>query len=153
MSLETRLWVANHPRLIFQNRAAQRTDVLDQTNGLRTETIAALAYLLQRGHCIEITAMRRDHHDDTVLNPNAPYEGTHAHGWAFDGWPLRSPNPGDYLDADDPRLQCYLTDLSQAPFYFQTGLAGSAYTSRNMFAAGRGAFQDDGGDHVHFGAQ
>lgn len=147
MSLAVRQWVVDHPHAIFRSQS-QRDDILDPT---RTQTglIALIVHLLERGHIIEFTAIRADHHDDSNLNPDPPYVGTHAGGYAFDGWPLASPTEGDYLDAQDPRFIAYVRDAQSSPWHFQTGLAGSAYCKCDIAAAGPGLFEDSGGDHVH----
>ena len=150
MSLQARNALVNSGRLVFQ-AASQRTDLLDPAR-VQTEVIAMLQYLT-REFWIELTAVRTDHHDDSDLNPTPPHEGTHACGWAVDCWPLNSSKPGDYMDAGDAHFRDFLGAIAQGPFYYQTGLAGEAYTQENMAAAGAQAFCDDGGDHVHIGCQ
>lgn len=147
MSLAARQWVIDHPHTIFRSQS-QKDDLLDPS---RTQTglIALIVHLLGRGHIIEFTAIRADHGDDTGLNPTPPYVGTHGGGFAFDSWPLATPSEGDYLSATDARFAAYLRDAADCPFHFQTGLAGTAYCSLAISAAGPGEFHDDGADHVH----
>ena len=149
MSQQTREWVINHPHTFFQAQS-QRDDILNQ-NGLRTQAVAHIQYLLEHGFIIEFTAIWSDHHNDLALNATPPNCGTHEGRWAYDCWPLASPSPGDYLDPADPRFQAFLEAGAQAPFYMQCGLGGSAYTPQNIVAAGSKVFEDDGADHVHFG--
>lgn len=142
MSIAARQALVNSGKLVFQN-PSQKSDLLNP-NLTTTELIAALIYLTHvRGWYIEITAVRRDHHDD---GPRG-----HAGGKAFDGWPLASSHPGDYLDANDPRFQHYLVDLADIPYLYQIGLAGSADTAENRGCAGPTVFEDSGADHVHGG--
>lgn len=147
MSLKVRQFIVDHKNTIFRAQC-QRDDLLDPA---RTQTglIALIVELLQRGHILEFTAIRSDHHDDSNLDPTPPYVGTHAGGFAFDCWPLASPSPGDYLDASEPRFGAFLADAAASPWHFQTGLAGSALCTANVQAAGPGEFTDSGGDHVH----
>lgn len=131
-------------QLVFQDES-QKSDIL---NPLLTQTglIAMLQYLVDKGHHLEITAVKSDHHDDSAL-------GLHCHfnGYCVDLWPLGSATPGDYLDATNPYFQTFLKDVAASPVLYQIGLAGSAVTSGNIAAAGPTYFQDDGGDHVHIG--
>jgi hypothetical protein len=132
--------------LVFQS-GTERGDLLDP-NRTQTELVALLLDLAEHhGWHIEVTAVRTDHHDDSALGLHC-----HANGYAADCWPLASATPGNYLDAGDARFQQFLKDAAASPWIFQIGLAGSAYTSANMAAAGASAFQDDGADHVHLGA-
>ena len=132
--------------LVFQN-GTERGDLLDPSR-TQTELVALLLDLAKnKGWHVEITAVRSDHHDDSALGLHC-----HANGYAADCWPLASANAGDYLDARDARFQKFLQDAADSAWLFQIGLAGSASTSTNMAAAGRTVFQDDGGDHVHLGA-
>lgn len=132
--------------LVFQ-RDSERGDLLDP-NRTQTQLIALLLDLAQHhGWHIEVTAVRRDHHDDSGLGLHC-----HANGYAADCWPLASANAGDYLDAGDARFRGFLSDAASSAWLYQTGLAGTAYTDANMAAAGARAFQDDGADHVHLGA-
>jgi hypothetical protein len=132
--------------LVFQS-PTERGDLLDP-NRTQTQLIALLLDLAQnRGWHIEITAVRTDHHDDSALGLHC-----HANGYAADCWPLASSTPGSYLDAGDDRFAQFLRDAAASSWLFQIGLAGTAYTTANMQAAGSTAFQDDGADHVHLGA-
>lgn len=146
MSLEARRALVNSPHTIFQ-ALSQRADLLDQ-NVTQTGLIALLSDLVAKGHIIEFTAVKSDHHNDSGL-------GLHCHfnGYCADCWPLASATPGDYLDANDPRFTAFCHDAGIDLNEYQEGLAGSAYTHANVTAAGSGVFQDDGGDHVHLGAK
>jgi hypothetical protein len=133
-------------RLVFQS-GTERGDLLDP-NRTQTQLVALLLDLAKnKGWHIEITAVRTDHHNDSALGLHC-----HANGYAADCWPLASATPGNYLDASDDRFRRFLQDAASSAWIFQIGLAGSAYTSANMAAAGPTAFQDDGADHVHLGA-
>ena len=131
---------------------SQTSDLLDP-NQTQTEIIALLDYLQKRGHRIELTAVRSDHHDDSDLSTPSFFFGTHAHGWAVDCWPLNSDKAGDYMDPGSHNFRQFLKDASTAPFLMQIGLAGAANTAANQQAAGITAFVDDGGDHVHLGTR
>ena len=132
--------------LVFQS-STEKGDLLDP-NRTQTQLIALLLDLAKNhGWHIEVTAVRTDHHDDSSLGLHC-----HANGYAADCWPLASATPGNYLDAGDSRFQQFLKDAAASSWIFQIGLAGSAYTSANMGAAGQTAFKDDGADHVHLGA-
>lgn len=146
MSVETRQALVDSPNLIFQNES-QRSDLLDP-NKTQTYLVAFLGELLDKGHIIELTAVKSDHSDDSALG-----EHCHFNGWCVDCWPLASQEAGDYLDASDEEFADFLSDAAEAQYHHQTGLAGTAYTSSNMTAAGPTAFQDDGADHVHLGTQ
>lgn len=150
MSTQARVQLVNSGRLIFQDES-QKTDLLDP-NKTQTEVVAMLVYLIREFY-IELTAVCSDHHDDSGLNPTPPHEGTHAGGWAFDCWPLNSRTPGDYIDQNSGHFRDFLGAIAQGPFYYQTGLAGEAYSEANMAAAGARAFQDSGADHIHIGVQ
>lgn len=158
--MEERKRVANHPSLFFQD-AVQKSDLLDVTK-TNTYTIAALAYLLDRGNILELTAVHSDHHDDSALNPDDPrHTGTHrggvepdgtpTGGFAFDFWFLKSWLKNDYCAATDHQFRLGLTHCSQAPFLHQVGLAGTAVNDENLAAAGATVFVDTGADHVHLG--
>jgi hypothetical protein len=133
-------------KLVFQDDT-QASD-LENVNLTQTQLIALLTDLTNKGWHIEITAVRSDHSDDSALGFHC-----HAHGFCADLWPLASAEAGDYLDATDPRFQSFLKDAAASSWLYQIGLAGSAYTDANVAAAGPTAFQDDGADHVHLGAQ
>ena len=129
-------------KLIFQ-RDSQRNDLLSPLV-TQTELIAFLTELVAKGHFLEITAVKSDHHND---GPRG-----HAGGRAADCWPLASFTAGDYLDADDARFAAFLRDVAASTWLYQVGLAGSADTAENRAAAGATCFSDSGGDHVHLGA-
>lgn len=143
---DTRKALLLHPHTFFQS-ASQWQDLLD-AGKTQTWLIALLTDIVNKGHIIEFTAVKSDHHNDSGL-------GTHCHfnGWCVDCWPLASATPGDYLDASDARFTKFCHDAGFDPHEYQEGLAGSAYTHDNVVAAGSGVFQDDGGDHVHLGAK
>ena len=145
MSLEARQGLVDHPHTFFQAQS-QRDDLLDP-NKTQTGLIALLLDLVGKGHIIEFTAVRSDHHDDSGLGLHC-----HAYGYAADCWPLASATAGDYLDAGDARFQAFLKDAAASSWLYQIGLAGSAAIQVNFAAAGRSAFDDDGADHVHLGA-
>ena len=136
---------------LFQD-PAQKSDLRD-SNVTQTELIALLDYLQKRGHRLEITAARSDHHDDTNLGEPDEFFGCHARGWAVDCWPLNSDRAGDYMDETTHDFRQFLVDASNAPFLMQIGLAGSADLQANHVAAGPTCFSDDGGDHVHLGTR
>lgn len=151
MTLQAREQLVNSGRLIF-TKDTQKQDLLDP-RVTRTELIALLANVVLLGNqWFQVTAVYSDHHDDTALGAPPLYDGTHFHGWAMDGWPNASGALDDFLDARDPRFGDFLRLLPKAPYYFQTGLAGSAWTNHNRTVAGGGVFHDDGADHVHIGA-
>jgi hypothetical protein len=133
-------------KLVFQ-RDSQRNDLMDP-NMTQTTLIALLLELVNKGHHIEITAVRSDHSDDSALGLHC-----HANGYCADMWPLGSATPGDYLDAGNPYFQQFLRDAAGSSWLYQIGLAGSAYTDANVAAAGSTVFHDDGADHVHLGAE
>jgi len=143
MSIDARKELVS--RLVFQN-PSQRADLLDPE---RTQT-ALIALLLDvtRHFNLEITAVRSDHRDDS-----AEGEHCHAHGWCADVWPLRSPRPGAYLDADEPEFLDFLRTCAAAEHLHQVGLAGSSDTPDCRAASGSTCFPDSGADHLHLGAQ
>ena len=133
-------------RLVFQ-ADSQRADLMDSAM-TQTQLIALLLDLaVGKRWNLEVTAVRSDHHDDSALGLHC-----HANGYCADLWPLRSAKPGDYLDAGDVLFQDFLADAAESSWLYQIGLAGSAFTSANMHYAGSTAFEDDGADHVHLGA-
>ena len=155
MSLEARQALV--AKLIFQdehNGTAEPTQRADLLDPALTDTglIALLLDVVNAGFIFEVTAVRRDHHDD---GPNG-----HAGGRGADGWPLNSRTEGDWVDAASPHFADFLEVLARSPWRFQVGLAGSANTEANMTAAlagpnsvpGQTAFVDSGGDHVHCGS-
>ena len=145
MSQEARTALVASPNTIFQDDT-QRAD-LDDDQVTQTGLIALLTELVGKGHILEFTAIKTDHHDDSNL-------GLHCHfnGYCADLWPLASATAGDYLDAGDPRFQAFLKDVDDSIWTYQIGLAGTAWTSANAVAAGDAVFHDDGADHVHIGA-
>jgi hypothetical protein len=146
MSAQARSLLVTSPSVFFQNDS-QRSDLLSVTT-TQTELIALLLELVAKGHILEFTAIKSDHHDDSAL-------GVHCHfnGYCADVWPLASQKAGDYLDASDARFQAFLRDVSVSPWLYQIGLVGDgADSAANFEAAGPTAFQDDGGPHVHLGA-
>lgn len=150
MSLQARQALVASQNTIFQ-RQSQRSDLLNP-DVTQTGLIALLSELVSKGHIIEFTAIKSDHHNDSGLNPTPPHEGTHFGGFAADCWPLASTNAGDYLDAQDPRFQKFLEDAADSPWLHQIGLAGSADCHIDRDAAGSTEFSDDGSDHIHLGA-
>lgn len=149
MSIAAREALAD--RVIFDN-PCQREDILSPTR-TQTQLIALLLKLVNKGHFIQLTAVRCDHSDDSALG-----EHSHANGWCADFWFLKAFVRDDWMDADDPRFAQGLLDLRESggqddPMLHQIGLAGSAWTPANAAAAGPTAFHDDGADHVHVGAQ
>ena len=147
MSVEARKALIEHKHLFWSNKGSQQGDISDETK-TKTNLIELLTDLLAKGHIIFITCVNSDHHDDTNL-------GLHCHhnGYAFDCWPQNSVSPGDFCNADDPKMLKFLEDAAIDPIWYQTGLAGSAYTHADVVAAGRGVFADDGADHIHLGVQ
>jgi hypothetical protein len=140
-------------KLVFQD-ASQKADLLDDSV-TKTQLIGLLLELTVRGFHIEITAVKSDHHDDSYLG-----EHCHFNGYCADCWPLNSPTPGDYMDASSPEFRKFLEAAAASSYRFQIGLAGDgpndptnyADSPANMAAAGSSAFHDDGGPHVHLGA-
>jgi hypothetical protein len=146
MSAQARASLVNSPSTFFQNDS-QRSDLLD-VNVTQTELIALLLELVALGHYLEFTAIKSDHHDDSAL-------GYHCHfnGFCADVWPLASATAGDYLPAGGESFRDFLHDASDSPWLYQIGLVGDGADSAvNFAAAGPTAFQDDGGPHVHLGA-
>lgn len=129
-------------KLVFQS-FSQSLDLLnpDVTN---TYLVEGLHHIVNNGWILEITAVRSDHHDDSMLG-----KWCHFNGYAVDCWPLKSNHAGDYYDAGDPEFSKFLSQLPNVPGIKQVGLAGSAALS--SFLAQSLYFQDDGADHVHIG--
>jgi hypothetical protein len=151
MSLEVRQWIVAHPNALFRTQL-QRDDILDETK-IHTNVIAIIQALLNKNHIIEFTALCSDHHDDSYLNPPT---GAHTHAGhdAFDCWFNSGATLGNYLDASDYRFQQALKDTAAlTSLLYQIGLAGEANILCDRQAAGSTEFTDDGGDHVHIGAQ
>ena len=152
MSQQARDDLVNSGKLVFQD-ASQKSD-LENTALTQTQLIALLQYLcVTKGHHIEITACRSDHHDDSDLAPTPPHLGTHAGGWAVDCWPLTDGTPGSYIDPSTQAFRDFLSDVKRAPYLLQIGLGGAADTEANRAAAGDTVFSDDGADHIHCGTQ
>ena len=84
MSLQARQDLVN--KLVFQ-RDSEKSDLMDP-NMTQTTLIALLLDLVNKGHHIEITAIRTDHSDDSSL-------GLHCHhnGYCADLWPLAQRRP------------------------------------------------------------
>jgi hypothetical protein len=151
MSRQARVAVVNHPNAIFRTND-QRND-FSNVNGVRTELVALVRYMLTAGLIFEVTAVMTDHGADGALSPTPPHCGTHQYGWALDCWPLAKPQHGAYLDPSDPAFQHFLATVQKAPYLKQIGLAGTSYTPLNVIAAGASTFHDEGPDHVHIGSQ
>ena len=146
MSIEARDRLVASPNTFFQ-QTSQKVD-LASVELTQTDLIALLlTELVGKGHILEFTAIKSDHHDDSALG-----EHCHFNGYCADLWPLASRQAGDYLDAEDPRFQAFLRDVSASTWLYQVGLAGSAWISQNAVAAGDSVFHDDGEDHIHLGA-
>lgn len=145
MSIQARDNLIASPNTFFQ-ATSQKIDLasIELTN---TDLIALLAELVAKGHILEFTAIKSDHHDDSALG-----EHCHFNGYCADLWPLASRTAGDYLDAEDVRFRTFLQDVASSQYLYQVGLAGTAWTSANAVAAGGRVFHDDGDDHVHLGA-
>jgi hypothetical protein len=145
MSIEARQSLVDGGKIIFQ-AVSQRNDLLNPEI-TQTGLIALLSDLVAKGHIIELTAVKSDHHNDSDLG-----EHCHFNGYCADGWPLASSTPRDYLDANDLRFKQFLLDVAASSYLYQVGLAGSAWTMVNQAASGSHMFHDDGADHVHLGA-
>lgn len=145
MSIQARQALVASPNTIFQKQS-QRDDLLSPET-TQTGLIALLSELVDKGHIIEFTAIKSDHHDDRDLG-----NFCHYNGYCADCWPLASTNAGDYLDAQDLRFQKFLEDAASSQCLHQIGLAGSADCEADREAAGPTVFDDDGGDHIHLGA-
>lgn len=143
MSIQARAELCS--KLFFQDDT-QKSDLMDPSL-TQTQLIALLLGLVDSGWNIEITAVRTDHGPDGYL-------GLHSHqnGYAVDCWPLATPRSGDYYDAGSPHFADFLSDAAKSAWLQQIGLGGSAFTPANMAAAGPTAFEDNGQDHVHLGA-
>lgn len=146
MSQEARAALVASPHTFFQNDT-QRAD-LDDIHVTQTGLIALLTEIVGKGHILEFTAIKTDHHDDSNLG-----EHCHFNGYCADLWPLASETASDYMDAGDPRFQAFLKDVDASQWTYQIGLAGSAWTSANAVAAGDSVFHDGGFDHVHLSAK
>lgn len=159
MSQETR--EALIKRLFFKDETdgtaepTQRRDLLTllEDGGTDSGLIEHLIDVANAGIWLEITAVRTDHHNDGL-------NGHNSGGRAADGWFLNGPTPGDWMDANTPQFARALEVVAGSNWRFQTGLAGTAYTAANMAALGGqpaidsgAAFEDEGADHIHFGAK
>lgn len=145
MSYEARAALVRSKNTVFQ-ADSQRADLLDQSK-TQTQLIALLLELVNKGHIIEFTAIKSDHHDDSGLGRHC-----HYYGFAADCWPLHSTEPGDYIDATDPKFAAFLADVRQSVWLHNIGLAGSADIACNQSAAGPTCFSDGGADHIHLAA-
>lgn len=152
MSIEARQRLVNAKSIFFQHDS-QREDFLN-VNLVRTETIALALALLERGHILEITSVRSDHHDDSALGKYA-----HARGAAFDCWPLAQHCARTYADAVSPQMTSFLLDALRSKWLAQVGLAGSADAPEVLAAIGYVSypndghlFEDSGADHIHLSA-
>lgn len=156
MSIEARQRIVRSTNVIFTNDS-QKSDLLN-VNCVRTEVIALLIDLITKGHILEITAIKSDHHDDSGLGKYC-----HAHGAAFDCWPLihrGMPGPSTWAAAESPQMITLIRDAYASKWRAQVGLAGSADNPILLAAAGFitypenfTLFRDTGDDHVHIGAQ
>lgn len=145
MSQDVRDMIANSANF-FWNDPCEKEDIRDP-NRTQTYLISILQELHDKGWYIKFTSVRCDHSDDSSLGKHG-----HAGGFAVDCWPLASPHATNYLDASDPRFQTFLRDVAKAQYLHQIGLAGSAWTEKNIAACEGEAFHDDGADHIHIGA-
>lgn len=128
---------------------SQRSDLLDPEL-TQTQLIALLldvSSAAQGWSCkLKLTSVRSDHRDDSSLGLHC-----HARGYCADLWPVDA--NGSWLSAEDPRFQAILGAGAASSWLHQWGLAGTAWTPANEAAAGPTAFQDEGADHLHLGAQ
>lgn len=152
MSIEARQKLVNSPNTFFQHES-QRTDFLD-LHIVRTELVALVLELIDKGNIIEFTAVCSDHHDDSCLGPFC-----HRYGAAFDCWPLKTRKAGDYVPSAGDLMHKFLKDVFASKWTAQAGLAGTAQDQSNIAAAGfvvypinGRLFPDDGDDHIHVGA-
>lgn len=145
--MQARQALVDSPRTIL--KPSQRADFLDihKTN---TNLVAFVLEMIGKGHVMQFTAVRSDHHDDSALSP-APHAGTHAGGYACDCWPLSSSRANSWLVSSSPAFQEFLRDAAASPWLKQIGLAGTAVNYLNELAAGHTVFVDSGQDHIHFG--
>jgi len=146
MSIAARAALVRSEYTVFRSNS-QRDDLMNPSV-TQTELIAFLSDLIQKRHYLLFTAIRSDHHDDGYLGLHS-----HANGYAADVWFLKSSKPDDYLDPGDPEFEAGLHDAAASPWMYQIGLAGSALTANNRSASGERMFVDDGGDHIHLGAE
>lgn len=146
MSQEVRDMLASSANIVYQNDS-QPEDIRDQET-TQTYLISLLQQLHGDGWYFCVTSLVADHSDDSDLGPHG-----HSGGFAVDLWPLNSPTPGDYMDANDPAFAEFLSDLASYDYLHQIGLAGTAITDANIEAAGETCFLDEGADHIHVGAR
>lgn len=155
MSIEARKKLVNSANTYFQHES-QKSDLLN-VNMTRTELIALALELIEKGHIIEFTAVRSDHRDDSSLGP-----ASHARGAAFDCWPLVSHEAGKYADAVSPQMSRFLHDALTSKWTAQVGISvGDDKTTSDVLASisyvtfpeDGHLFPDQGGDHIHLGAQ
>ena len=152
MSIQARQQLVNHAHTVFRCDS-QRSDFLDP-NKTRTELIALLLELINKGHIILFTAVNSDHRDDGCGH-------SHHNGDASDVWLLVTPRDGDYCDAGSSQMIQFVKDIMASPWTYQLGLAGSARIFELIHAAGfqdfptdtNRLFDDDREDHLHIGAQ
>ncbi len=151
MSIETRHLVVNSANTYFQ-RSSQKANLLD-AKIVRTETIAMILELIQKGHIIEFTSIWSDHHNDSNLG-----RFSHFNGAAFDMWPLKSHHAGDYADVLGPQMGTLIRDIMASRWLAQCGFAGAADCDELKAIAGYvdypengRLFRDSGGDHIHVG--
>ena len=85
MSQQARQYLVS--KLFFQDDT-QKPDLLNE-NMTQTDLIALLVELVNKGHHLEITAVRTDHSNDSGLG-----EHCHANGYCADMWPLTGPTAG-----------------------------------------------------------
>ena len=144
MSQQARNWLISHPHTVFQ-RDSQRQDLRDPSV-TKTELIALLIELIQKGHIILFTAIKSDHHADNDLGFH-----THENGFCADVWPLNSTEATDFVNANESKMTDFLADGARSSWLYQIGLAGTADTVLDRSAAGSTVFSDDGADHIHLG--
>lgn len=150
MSAKARQFVVDSPLTKLSD--TDRADLLDKSK-TNSNLIALIEHIIQGGYAVGFTAINRDHHFDGSTE--------HSAGLAFDGWPLRTPTAGDWMDAGEPRFREYLAHVAKFSGIRNIGLAGSAYTLENVSATGLlltqdpefadrpAVFKDGGADHVH----
>jgi hypothetical protein len=148
MSMQARLSLVNSNHTIFTPE--QRADFLDLSK-TSTNLVAFLLEMIGKGHIIQFTAVRSDHHDDTGLNPTPPHSGTHGAGFAVDCWPLTAFIANEWVDARSADMQEFLRDAARSPWLKQIGLAGDADNFLDEIAAGGTWFPDSGASHIHLG--
>lgn len=113
----------------------------------KSTLIEMIDNIRKAGFITGFTAICSDHHNDSYLG-----EHCHFNGYCFDGYPMNSNTPGDWMKETDPRFAEYCHIIAVDPDEWQEGLAGAALTHDAIVAAGKNFFTDDGGDHIHAGA-